>query len=82
MAMRWRPSRPLVLGVFLCLAALSPGCAVVAVTTTAVSLTASAVGLAADAAVGTAKLVGKGVGKAVDALGGDDDTPAIGDHKN
>ncbi|HRM92578.1 MAG TPA: hypothetical protein PLO08_02980 [Alicycliphilus sp.] len=35
---------------------------------TAVSITASAVGLAADAAVGTAKLAGKGVGMTVDAL--------------
>ena len=53
-------------GAFLCLS-LS-GCAVVAVTSTAVSVTAGAVGLAADAAIGTAKIVGKGVGKAADAL--------------
>lgn len=66
-------SRPLALGAFLCLAALLPGCAVVAVASTAVSVTAGAVGLAADAAIGTAKIVGKGVGKAVDALG---DEPA------
>ena len=44
------------------------GCAVVAVTSTAVSVTAGVVGLAADAAIGTAKIVGKGVGKAADAL--------------
>ena len=60
-------SRPLALGA-LCLTALLPGCTVVAVATTAVSVTASAVGLAADAAVGTAKIVGKGIGKATDAL--------------
>jgi hypothetical protein len=49
-----------------------PGCAVVAVADAAVSVAAGAVGLAADAAVGTAKIVGKGVGKAADAmLGGD-----------
>lgn len=69
--MRHKPPRPPALGVFLCLALLLPGCTVVAVTTTAVSATASAVGLAADAAVGTARLVGTGVGKAVDALADD-----------
>ncbi|MBY0411439.1 MAG: hypothetical protein K2Q97_15270 [Burkholderiaceae bacterium] len=46
------------------------GCAVVAVASTAVSITASAVGLAADAAVGTVKIVGKGVGAAADAMTG------------
>ena len=50
------------------------GCAVVTVASTAVGITVSAVGLAADAAIGTAKIVGKGVGKAVDAMG--DDAPA------
>lgn len=59
-------------GHFLCLA-LS-GCTVIAVTGTAISVTAGAVGLAADAAIGTAKIVGKGVGKAADALM-DDDPP-------
>ena len=54
------------------------GCAVVAVTSAAVSVTAGAVGLAADAAIGTAKIVGKGVGKAADALM-DDDKPGISD---
>ena len=63
-------------GAFLCLS-LS-GCAVVAVTSAAVSVTAGAVGLAADAAIGTAKIVGKGVGKAADALM-DDDKPGISD---
>lgn len=66
-AMRHKPPRPLALGAFLCLALL-PGCTVVTVASTAVSVTASAVGLAADAAVGTAKVVGKGLGKAADAL--------------
>ncbi|MDN5503005.1 MULTISPECIES: hypothetical protein [Comamonas] len=46
----------------------------IAVTGTAISVTAGAVGLAADAAIGTAKIVGKGVGKAADALM-DDDPP-------
>ncbi|CAN7536090.1 hypothetical protein LJR129_003769 [Acidovorax sp. LjRoot129] len=54
---------------------LMTGCAVVTVATTAVSVTASAVGLAADATVGTVKVVGKGVGKGVgmaaDALSSD-----------
>ena len=63
-------------GAFLCLS-LS-GCAVVAVTSAAVSVTAGAVGLAADAAIGTAKIVGKGVGKAADALM-DDEKPGISD---
>lgn len=68
-----KPSRSPALGAFLCLcaSALLPGCTVVAVTATAVSFTASAVGLAADAAVGTAKIVGKGVGKAVDTMSDD-----------
>jgi len=55
-------------GFFCC--ALS-GCTVIAVGATAVSVTAGAVGLAADAAVGTAKIVGAGVGKAYDAMSGD-----------
>lgn len=41
------------------------GCAVVGVTT-------SVVGLAAEAAIGTVRIVGKGVGKAADALLDDD----------
>jgi hypothetical protein len=52
------------------------GCAVVAVVDTAVSVTAGVVGLAADAAIGTVKIVGKGVGKAADAVMGDDEKPA------
>lgn len=51
------------------------GCAVVTVGSTAVSVTAGAVGIAADAAIGTAKIVGKGVGKAADAVLGDDEKP-------
>lgn len=59
-------------GAFLCLVLSLPGCTVIAVTGTAISVTAGAVGLAADAAIGTAKIVGKGVGKAADALLEDD----------
>ena len=58
-------------GAFLWLAStlavgLLSGCTVVSVTT-------SVVGLAADAAIGTVKIVGKGVGKAADAMLGDDE---------
>ena len=53
-----------------CLLATLGGCAVVVVASTAVSITASVVGLAADAAVGTVKIVGKGVGAAADAVTG------------
>ena len=55
--------------------ALLGGCAVVAVTSTAVGITAGVVGLAADAAIGTARIAGKGIGKAADALLGDDEAP-------
>jgi hypothetical protein len=48
-------------------AALS-GCAVVSVASTAVSVGAGAVGLAADAAIGTARITGKAVGAAADAV--------------
>jgi hypothetical protein len=49
------------------IAALS-GCAVVTVAGTAVSVGVSAVGLAADAAIGTARITGKAVGAAADAV--------------
>ncbi|QXZ11461.1 hypothetical protein KUF54_16415 [Comamonas sp. Y33R10-2] len=73
-----KPLRLLATGAFLCIT-LS-GCAVVAVTSTAISVTAGAVGLAADAAIGTAKIVGKGVGKAADALMDDDKPDNSGIH--
>lgn len=57
----------------LLMVSLLPGCAVVSVASTAVSLTAGVVGVAADAAIGTVKIVGKGVGKAADAVLGDDE---------
>jgi hypothetical protein len=44
------------------------GCAVVSVASTAVSVGAGAVGLAADAAIGTARIAGKAVGAAADAV--------------
>lgn len=57
---------------------LLPGCTAIAVTGTAASVTASAIGLAASAAVGTVKVAGKGIGMAADALGGDDKPDASG----
>lgn len=57
--------------------ALLGGCTVVTVAATAVSVTAGVVGLAADAAIGTARIAGKGIGKAADAMM--DDAPAPAD---
>jgi hypothetical protein len=70
-----KPQRPRAAGAFFCALPIFlalPGCAVVTVASTAVSITAGAVGLAADAAIGTVKIVGKGVGKAADAMMDDD----------
>ncbi|MDP9929721.1 hypothetical protein J2X90_003970 [Variovorax paradoxus] len=53
--------------------AMLSGCAVVTVAGTAVSVGASAVGLAADAAIGTARITGKAVGAAADAVIPDSD---------
>ncbi len=50
------------------LAACLGGCAVIAVADAAVTVTAGAVGLAADAAIGTARIAGKAVGAAADAV--------------
>ncbi|RUR70640.1 hypothetical protein EJP67_26630 [Variovorax guangxiensis] len=50
------------------LSSLLGGCAVVTVASTAVSVGACAVGLAADAAIGTARITGKAVGAAADAV--------------
>ncbi|WP_418129461.1 hypothetical protein ABL849_25230 [Variovorax sp. 375MFSha3.1] len=50
------------------LSSLLGGCAVVTVASTAVSVGADAVGLAADAAIGTARITGKAVGAAADAV--------------
>lgn len=52
----------------LSLAALLGGCAVVSVAGTAVSVGAGAVGLAADAAIGTARIGGKVIGATADAV--------------
>ena len=55
-------------------ATMSSGCAVVAVADAVGTVAVKTVGVAADAAIGTVKIVGKGVGKAADAaLGSDKD---------
>jgi len=54
-------------------ALLLGGCAVVSVAGTVVSVGAGAVGLAADAAIGTARITGKAVGAAADAVIPDSD---------
>ncbi|MGJ7544531.1 hypothetical protein [Variovorax sp. LT1R16] len=61
---------------YLSLVSLLGGCAVVAVTSTVVGVGASAVGLAADAVVGTVRIGGKVIGATADAvLPGDGDAP-------
>lgn len=66
--------RPFVLAALgLTAALLLGGCAVVTVASTAVSVGAGAVGLAADAAIGTARITGKAVGAAADAVIPDSD---------
>lgn len=60
-------ARVAALGTIAWLAIVTSGCAVVSVASTAVSVTAGAVGLAADAAIGTVKVAGKVAGKAVGA---------------
>lgn len=62
-----QPLRLVAAGAFSC--GLLSGC----ITYTVVSAAASVAGLAVDATVGTVKIVGKGVGKAADALLDDDE---------
>lgn len=52
--------------------ALLSGCAVIAVVDTAATVAVGTVGLVAGAAIGTAKIAGKVVGKAADMGVGDD----------
>jgi len=63
------PCRPAATACLLaaCVAPLG-GCAVVAAVDTAAGLAVSGVGLAADAAIGTARIAGKAVGAAADAV--------------
>ena len=70
-----RPVLALLAGLF-CASALS-ACAVVSMAGAAVSVGAGAVGLAADAAVGTVRLAGKGAGAAVDAFSEKDDNSGL-----
>lgn len=64
-----RPARLLRRLALLSLAApLLGGCAVVTVTSTAVGVAATGVGLAVDAGVGAVKLTGRAVGAAADAV--------------
>jgi NAD/NADP transhydrogenase alpha subunit len=53
-----------------------PGCTVIAVVDTAASVAVRTVGLAADAAIGTARIAGKVVGSAVDSATAAKDKPA------
>lgn len=52
---------------------LLSGCAVITVASTAASVAASGVGLAADAAIGTVRITGRAIGAAADVVlpGGD-----------
>ena len=63
------PCRPAAIACLLaaCVVPLG-GCAVVAAVDTAAGLAVSGVGLAADAAIGTARIAGKVVGAAADAV--------------
>jgi hypothetical protein len=70
MSLRQNPPCRLAATVFLLAACVAPlgGCAVVAVVDTAAGLAVSGVGLAADAAIGTARIAGKVVGATADAV--------------
>lgn len=67
-----RPNLPCRPAAIVCLlaACVAPlgGCAVVAAVDTAAGLAVSGVGLAADAAIGTARITGKVIGAAADAV--------------
>lgn len=58
------------------LAPIVSGCAVVTVASAAVSVGAAVVGTAVDVTAGAAKLTGKAIGSAVDAMTEDDGPPA------
>jgi len=68
----WRRTATACLVLVACAGPLG-GCAVVSAVDTAAGLAVSGVGLAADAAIGTARITGRAVGAAADAvLPGDD----------
>jgi hypothetical protein len=58
-----------------CVLAL-PGCTVLAVADVAASAVVGAAGLAVDAAVGTARIGGKVIGKTADVVMGSDEVPS------
>lgn len=58
------------------LAMTLPGCTVIAVVDTAASVAVRTVGLAADAAIGTARIAGNVIGSAVDSATAAKDKPA------
>jgi hypothetical protein len=64
--------RPTLFACLLLSVLLSGGCAVVAVADVVGTVAVKTVGVAADAAIGTVKIVGKGIGKVTDATLGDD----------
>ena len=64
--------RSITLSGFLFVAMSASGCAVIAVADAVGTVAVKTVGVAADAAIGTVKIVGKGVGKAADAVVGSD----------
>jgi len=64
--------KPLRAFALLSLSLLLSGCVVVTVAGAAVSVGATVIGAAVDVTVGAAKLTGKAIGSAVDAIGGSD----------
>jgi NAD/NADP transhydrogenase alpha subunit len=70
-------NRPLISALFLAsFAVVLPGCTVIAIADTAASVAVKTVGLAADAAIGTARIAGKAIGSAADSATGSKDKPA------
>jgi hypothetical protein len=63
-----RPRLTLALAGLVAGGALLSGCAVVSVASTVVGVGAGVVGLGADAVIGTARITGKAVGAAADAV--------------
>lgn len=60
--------RPVLFALTGAAAALLTGCAVVTVASTAASIAASGVSLAADAAIGTVRITGRAIGAAADVV--------------
>jgi hypothetical protein len=60
--------RSILLAVACSAALMLSGCAVITVASTAASIAASGVGLAADAAIGTVRITGRAIGAAADVV--------------